>query len=134
MRVCSVCQRPNVINLSSHLIMVHSIDGDERSHHLKKAVLCQTTMSPPVQPLNTKTEKVKLKNIRSRQKPRVTQHLQHSLGKEPTADVKPEPYRSFCFRHKFSLMVVGPSMSGKSYFVKEILEKDHIHYEEPSKY
>ena len=31
-------------------------------------------------------------------------------------------------------MIVGPSMSGKSYFVKEILEKDHNHYEKPSKY
>ena len=30
-------------------------------------------------------------------------------------------------------MIVGPSMSGKSYFVKEILEKDHINYEDPSK-
>ena len=24
-------------------------------------------------------------------------------------------------------------MSGKSYFVKELLEKDHVHYEEPRK-
>ena len=56
-----------------------------------------------------------------------------SSGKEPTADIKQEPYPSFRFRHKFSLMIVGPSMSEKGYFVKEILEKDHIHYEEFSK-
>ena len=31
-------------------------------------------------------------------------------------------------------MIVGSSMSGKKYSVKEILEKDYIHYEEPSKY
>ena len=133
MRVCPVCQGPNVINLSSHLIMVHGIDGDERSHHLKKAILCRTTTSPPEQPLRTKAEKVKLKNICPRQKRRVTQHFRHSSGKEPTADIKPEPYPSFCFRHKFSLIIVGPSVSGKNYFVKEILEKDHIHYEESSK-
>ena len=30
-------------------------------------------------------------------------------------------------------MIVGPSMSGKSYFAKELMEKDHVHYEEPSK-
>ena len=75
MGVCPVCQRWNVINLSSHLIMVHDIDGGKRSHHLKKAILCRTTTSPPVQPLRTKAEKVKLKNIRPRQKRRVTQHL-----------------------------------------------------------
>ena len=128
------CQRPYVINLSSHLIMVHGVDRDEWGHHLKRAILCQTTTSPPVQPLTAKTEKVKLKNISPRQKRRVTQHLQHSSVKEPTADIKSEACPSFRFRPKFSLMIVGPSMSGKSYFVKEILEKDHIHYEEPSKY
>ena len=30
MRVCPVCQRPNVINLSSHLSMVHGLNGHER--------------------------------------------------------------------------------------------------------
>ena len=31
------------------------------------------------------------------------------------------------------MMVVGPSMSGKSYFVKELLERDHIEYEDHRK-
>ena len=62
----------------------------------------------------------------------VAQHLRQSWGKEPTKDIQPEPYPSFRFCHKFSLMIVEPSMSGKSYFVKELLEKDHVHYEEPA--
>ena len=58
MRVCPVCQRPNVINLSSHLSMVHGLNGHERTPHLKNAVLCSTTtMSPAVQTLRKKSEK-----------------------------------------------------------------------------
>ena len=40
-----------------------------------------------------------------------------------------EPYPDFIFRHKFSLLVVGPTQSGKSYFVKQILTSDRILYE-----
>ena len=32
-----------------------------------------------------------------------------------------------------SLMVVGPSMSGKSFFVKQMFERDHIEYDDPQK-
>ena len=30
-------------------------------------------------------------------------------------------------------MVVGPSMSGKSFFVKQMLERDHEEYDDPRK-
>ena len=30
-------------------------------------------------------------------------------------------------------MVVGPSMSGKSFFFKQMLERDHIEYNDPRK-
>ena len=36
----------------------------------------------------------------------------------------------FNFRHKFSLLVVGPTQSGKAYFVQQILENKRIVYEE----
>ena len=134
MRVCPVCQPPAVKHSSSHLSMVHGLNGHERTPHLKNAVLYSTTTPSPVQPLRTKAEKAKTKkNIHPRQKREVAQHLRQASGKEPTTDIKPEPYPSFRFRHKFSLMIVGPSMSGKSYFVKELLEKDHVYYEEPHK-
>ena len=114
MRVCPVCQRPAVKHLSSHLSMVHGLNGHERTPHLKNAVLYSTTTPSPVQPLRTKAEKAKTKkNIHPRQKRQVAQHLRQASGKEPTTDIKPEPYPSFRFRHKFSLMIVGPSMSGK---------------------
>ena len=58
MRVCPVCQQPNVINLSNHLLMVHGLNGHERTTHLKNAVMCSTTTMPPaVQTLRKKGEK-----------------------------------------------------------------------------
>ena len=36
----------------------------------------------------------------------------------------------FQLRHKFSLLVVGPTQSGKTYFVQQILENNRIVYEE----
>ena len=40
-----------------------------------------------------------------------------------------ESYYDFKFRHKFSLLVVGPTQSGKTYFVQQILERNCINYE-----
>ena len=49
-RVCQICQRPNVIQLSSHLDMVHRLSATERSPYLKRAVLCpsEAIMRPTV--------------------------------------------------------------------------------------
>ena len=70
MRVCPVCQRPNVINLSSHLSMVHGLNGHERTPHLKNAVLCSTTTTPPaVQTLRKKAEKAIILQINDKPGP-----------------------------------------------------------------
>lgn len=50
---------------------------------------------------------------------------------EPSLDTV--PYPDFNFRHKFSLLVVGPSQSGKTYFVEQILQKERILYGEKKK-
>ena len=41
-----------------------------------------------------------------------------------------KPCPEFNFRHKFSLLVVGPTQSGKTYFVQQILQHNRIVYEE----
>ena len=41
-----------------------------------------------------------------------------------------KPYPDFNFRHKFSFLVVGPTQSGKTYFVQQILEHNGISYQE----
>ena len=110
MRVCPICQRPCVVILRSHLEMVHDLNADERSAYLKRAIL--SAPMPSIQALLPKTTvKPKLKKIR--QDRQVVRHSHKSSERKPIVDVLPEPYPSFRFRHKFSLMVVGPSMSGK---------------------
>ena len=47
-----------------------------------------------------------------------------------TTSLTTKPYPEFNFRHKFSLIVVGPSQSEKTYFVQQMLENNRIVYEE----
>ena len=47
-----------------------------------------------------------------------------------TASFATKPCPEFNFRHKFSLLVVGPTQSGETYFVQQILKHNRIVYEE----
>ena len=47
-----------------------------------------------------------------------------------TASLATKPYSKFNFRRKFSLLIVGPTQSGKTYFVQQILKHNRIVYEE----
>ena len=47
-----------------------------------------------------------------------------------TASLATKPCPEFNFRHKFSLLVLGPTQSGKTYFVQQILKHNRIVYEE----
>ena len=106
--------------------MVHDLNADEWSAYLKRAIL--STPTPSIQALLPKTTiKPKLKKIR--QDRQVVQHSHKSSERKPIVDVLLEAYPSFQFRHNFSLMVIVPNMSGKSYFVKELLEREHVEYE-----
>ena len=131
-RVCPVCQRHSVIHLSSHLEMVHDLNANERSDYLKRAMFCANTPSGHARVPNT-TVTAKLKSSRQKHDWWVVQQCQKYSYKTPTTDALLEPFPYFRLRHKFSGMVVGPSMSGKSYFVKELLERDCIEYEDHRK-
>ena len=91
MFVCPTCQPPNVRHLSSHLTMAHGLNANERTNHLKQAIMCPPTSLIQARRLpNTTTVRAKLKNIR--QDRRVVEHSQKSSDKTPTSDVLPEPY------------------------------------------
>ena len=74
-RVCPICQRPNVIHLSSHLEMVHDLNTNERSDYLKRAILCVSTPSGHAR-VPTTTVTAKLKSSRKRHDRRVVQQCQ----------------------------------------------------------
>ena len=80
-RVCPIFQRPWVVNLSSHLEMVHDINANERADYLKRAILCASTPSVHAR-VPTITVTAKLKNSRQRRDLRVVQLCQKSSNKK----------------------------------------------------
>ena len=113
--------------MSSHLAMVHRLSATERSPYLKQAVLCPS--EPITRPILAKHKKHRVHPKQSRDSS--TQFKPH--GRNTNQSISSEAYEDFRFGHKFSLMVVGPSMSGKSFFVKQMLEQDRIENDDPRK-
>ena len=127
-RVCPICQRPTVINMSSHLAMVHRLSATERPPYLKGSVLC------PCEPITrTALAKHKKHRIYPRQSQNNSVNQRKPHGRNTNQSISSEAYEDFRFGHKFSLIVVGPSMSRKSFFVKQMLERDHVEYDDPRK-
>ena len=74
-------------------------------------------------------------NIEKPKQKRVRQSEYLSPAKKPravraTASLATKPYLKFNFRHKFSLLVVVPTQSGKTYLVQQILKHNRIVYDE----
>ena len=61
----------------------------------------------------------------------LTQSKPH--GRNTNQYISSEAYADFRVSHKFSLIVVGPSMCGKNFYVKQMLEGDHINNDDPWK-
>ena len=93
-RVCPICQRPWVVNLSSHLEMVHDLNATEHPDYLKRAILCASTPSVHAQ-VTAITVPAKLKNSRQRHDRRIVKQCKKSSNKTPTADVLPESNSNF---------------------------------------
>ena len=126
-RVCFICQQPNVIHMSNLLAMVHELSATERSPYLKRAVLC------PSEPITRPTlDKHKKHRIYPKQSRNSINQCKPN-GRNTNQSISSEAYENIRFGNKFSLMVVGPSMSGKSYFVTQMLERDHVEYDDPRK-
>ena len=124
-RTCPVCGRPHLKNLSTHLFKVHGLSPEERKPHLKQAQVSSWQVACP--PPSANAEKPREK--------RVSQWEHSPPAKRPrtaarTTSLATKSCPEFNFRHKFSLLVVGPTQSGKTYFVQQILENSRIVYEE----
>ena len=131
-RTCPVCGRPHLKNLSTHLLKVHELSSEERRPYLKQAKVsswqlhvdnpCNMTMS--------------YMNIEKPGQKRVSQCEHSPPAKRPkttgrtTTSLATKVYPDFNFHHKFSLLVVGPTQSGKTYFVQQILKHNRIVHEE----
>ena len=63
-RVCPICQRPNVIHMSSHLDMVHQLSATEPTPYLKCAVVCPSEII--TRPTEANDKKHRIYNKQSR--------------------------------------------------------------------
>ena len=119
-RTCPVCGRPDLKNISTHLLQVHGLSSEERKPYLKQVQVSSWQPRVERSPHGQK---------------RVKQSEHSPPAKRPrtaarTTSLATKSCPEFNFRHKFSLLVVGPTQSGKTYFVQQILENNRIVYEE----
>ena len=130
-RTCPVCGRPDLKNISTHLLQVHGLSSEERKPYRKQA---------PVSSWQSRIERsphitMSYINVEKPGQKRVKQSEHSPPAKRPrtaarTTSLATKSCPEFNFRHKFSLLVVGPTQSGKTYFVQQILKHNRIVYEE----
>ena len=129
-RTCPVCGRPDLENISTHLLQVH-LSSEERKPYLKQAQV--SLWQPRVERSPHMT--MSYMNVEKPGQKRVKQSDHSPPAKRPrtaarTTSLATKSCPEFNFCHKFSLLVVGPTQSGKTYFIHQILENNRIVYEE----
>ena len=132
-RNCPICLKENLLYLSHHLAQVHNLSSAERQPWLKSASYSTTKsaglpfMSPyPFwgMPQYTMNAPFPPPNMPQSMKPK-----QSKPGKVQTSQcLEKQPYPEFKFHHTFSMLVVGPTQCGKTYFVQQLLTKNCIEY------
>ena len=143
-RTCPVCLKENLFYLGDHLRQVHQLSGAEKKNLLKSAVFSPTTsrglpyMSPypfwgmPQYTMNAPLLAPSMENSNTIQTPNLSQSMkpkQRKVDKLPTTNcLETQPYPEFKFNHMFSMLVVGPTQCGKTYFVQQLLTKNCIEY------
>ena len=127
-RDCPVCDKPGLRYMSNHLRQVHHLYGDERKKWLGRATFSishkHCSGSLPGRPTHTEEK------MRCVRKKTCSVLKPTKAARKVTAAMVTKPCPEFNFRHKFSLLVVCPTQSGKTYFVQQILKHNRIVYEE----
>ena len=147
-RNCPVCGKPDLLYLGDHLYQVHQLQAHERKQWLSAATfsgfnravgVIQGNLHHPQELPKKRIYKIQEFDNKSPSAPR---KRSTSVKETPTpvstvkrpklthgVTLTTEAYPEFMFRHKFSLLVVGPTQCGKTFFVEQILTKDLILYE-----
>ena len=130
-RTCPVCGRPHLKHISTHLLKVHELSSEERRPYLKQAQVSTWQLHVD----NPYNMTMSYMNVEKPGQKRLKQSEHPPPEKRPrtaarTTSLATKSCPEFNFRHKFSLLVVGPTQSGKTYFVQQILKHNRIVYEE----
>ena len=113
--------------MSNHLRQVHHLYGDEKKVVRKSQALnshkhCSGSLPEP--------QAHTLKEMRCVRKKTCSVLKSIKAARKVTASMVTKPCPEFNFRHKVSLLVVGPIHSGKTYFAQQILEHNRIVHKE----
>ena len=120
--------RPGLRYMSNHLRQVHHLYGGERKKWLGRARLSISHKHCSGSLLGRPTHTVE--EMRCVHKKTCSVRQPTKAARKVTASMVTKPCPEFNFRHKLSLLVVGPTQSGKTYFVQQILKHNRIVYEE----
>ena len=134
-RVCPVCSRPNLLRLPTHLAQVHGLNADERRPLLKQAEYVNINLNRTLIYQKPRENTCKGTATRKRGSSQPLGNCQESkkVRRSPPEDLVVVPYPEFRFQHLFSLLCIAPSQAGKTYLIRQILEKNRITYPEPKK-
>ena len=106
-RTFPVCGRPDLKNISAHLLQVHGLSSEERKPYLKQAQV--SSWQPRVE--RSPHMAMTYMNVEKPEQKRVKQSEHSPPAKRPrtaarTTSVATKSSLEFNFRHKFSLLVV----------------------------
>ena len=141
-RTCPVCFKENIFYLGDHLRQVHQLSGAEKKHLLKSATYSPTKstglpfMSPypfwgmPQYTMNAPFPPPSIENLTTLPAPNMRQSITQSkpVKVQTSQCLETQPYPEFKFHHAFSMLVVGPTQCGKTYFVQQVLTKNRIEF------
>ena len=133
-KTCPICLKEQLFHLSDHLRQVHALPSAERKPLLKSAKFSpsQSQCSPFGATYPFFGLQQHYPGGMVTQQPRESlQRQQSKTNKVQTSNcLETQAYPEFKFQHMFSMLVVGPSQSGKTYFVQQLLTKNCIEYPE----
>jgi len=129
-RVCPICYKQELLYLSDHLRKTHGLSIEERQPWLKAAIFSHQ-INPMLLPRVQSQESyiptiVQPSEVMSQ--PKRSNQFESPRRKQPKVCLESTPYPDFKFNHMFSMLVVGPSQSGKTYFVEQLLTNPCVSY------
>ena len=135
-RDCPICHKQELLYLSDHLLQVHQLSSDERKPWLKAAMFSSTTSKGgpyfPTYPmwgmLQHSLGMNSLQQPQAQTQSGKQRKVEDSPMRGPNRSLETRPYPDFKFNHMFSMLVVGPSQCGKTYFVEKVLTENYIQF------
>ena len=131
-RICPICFKENLYYLNDHLRQVHQLSSDERKPWLKVAVFSNSFPAIPPYPFWSMQQQTMGSNSPLTQQQTTQRSKQREVTKPsktvPNQCLETRSYPDFKFNHMFSMLVVGPTQSGKTYFVEKVLTENCIQF------